>query len=153
MESGRLGRLCVSFGTYIRRVHAVSEVRSLYTNRGPSALALLVIETTNDYVRFHGAYILHGPSDLRYRTDCSYLAYQSAFLLTPLLILRILASLFGFWSWLQTVLTLFIGFPALYLAYAARKTTFYSRANLEHVDFELTETLHKTISFAFIYLK
>lgn len=63
---------------------------------GPiSALALLLTETKNDFVRFH--------------------AYQSALLLTPLVVLRIFASLVGFWSWLQTLLTLLIFLPALYM--------------------------------------
>ncbi|CAG7847105.1 SubName: Full=Uncharacterized protein {ECO:0000313/EMBL:CCA69110.1} [Serendipita indica DSM 11827] len=54
---------------------------------GPvSALVLLILETTNDYVRFH--------------------AYQSALLTTPLLLIRLLALLIGFWSFLQTLLTL-----------------------------------------------
>jgi len=67
---------------------------------GPiSALALLVTETQNDYVRFH--------------------AYQSALLLTPLVVLRIFASLIDFWSWLRTLLTLLIVLPALYMAFHA----------------------------------
>ncbi|KAJ7932386.1 hypothetical protein B0H13DRAFT_776763 [Mycena leptocephala] len=64
---------------------------------GPiSALALLIIETQNDYVRFH--------------------AYQSALLTTPLVVIRILASLLQFWSWLRTLLTLLIIGSQLYMA-------------------------------------
>jgi len=67
---------------------------------GPiSALALLVTETQNDFVRFH--------------------AYQSALLLTPLVLLRIFASIIGFWPWLRTLLTLLIILPALYMAFHA----------------------------------
>ncbi|KAG9058339.1 hypothetical protein FS842_010065 [Serendipita sp. 407] len=54
---------------------------------GPvSALALLILETNNDYVRFH--------------------AYQSALLTLPLLLLRLFALFLGFWSFLQMLLTL-----------------------------------------------
>jgi len=67
---------------------------------GPvTALALLIIETRNDYVRFH--------------------AYQSALLLTPLFIIRIFASLLGFWSWLRTFLTCSIMLLELYMAFQA----------------------------------
>ncbi|PPQ80803.1 hypothetical protein CVT25_001928 [Psilocybe cyanescens] len=53
---------------------------------GPiSALILLIIETHNDYVRFH--------------------AYQSALTTTPLVIFRILLSLAQFPSWLRTICT------------------------------------------------
>lgn len=45
-------------------------------------------------------------------------AYQSALLLTPLFIIRIFASLLGFWSWLRTFLTLSIILLELYMAYA-----------------------------------
>ena len=43
-------------------------------------------------------------------------AYQSALLLTPLVLLRIFASIIGFWPWLRTLLTLLIILPALYMA-------------------------------------
>ncbi|RDB28851.1 hypothetical protein Hypma_015508 [Hypsizygus marmoreus] len=53
---------------------------------GPvSALALLVLETKNDYVRFH--------------------AYQSALLITPLLVIRFCASLVQAPAWMQTLST------------------------------------------------
>jgi len=56
---------------------------------GPvSALLLLILETQNDYIRFH--------------------AYQSALLITPLLLLRLFAALVGFWGFLQTLLTLLL---------------------------------------------
>ncbi|KAF8591847.1 hypothetical protein K439DRAFT_1325766 [Ramaria rubella] len=55
---------------------------------GPiTALLFLILETSNDYIRFH--------------------AYQSALLTTPILLFRILAS-FIFPSWLQTILTIVI---------------------------------------------
>ncbi|THH16991.1 hypothetical protein EW146_g3731 [Bondarzewia mesenterica] len=67
---------------------------------GPvSALTLLIAETHNDYVRFH--------------------AYQSALLTTPLLLIRIMASLFGFPSFMCTFFTLLLVFPALFMAYHA----------------------------------
>ncbi|KAF8509818.1 hypothetical protein JB92DRAFT_3083700 [Gautieria morchelliformis] len=55
---------------------------------GPiTALLFLILETSNDYIRFH--------------------AYQSALLTSPLLLLRILAS-FIFPSWLQTTITIML---------------------------------------------
>ncbi|KAH9946624.1 hypothetical protein B0H21DRAFT_742393 [Amylocystis lapponica] len=67
---------------------------------GPvSALALLIIETHNDYVRFH--------------------AYQSALLTTPLLVLRILAALLQFPSLLCTLLTFLLVLPALFMSWQA----------------------------------
>ncbi|KAH9486920.1 hypothetical protein JR316_0000986 [Psilocybe cubensis] len=56
---------------------------------GPiSALLLLIVETHNDYVRFH--------------------AYQSALLTTPLLTFRVVLSLVQFPRWLQSLCTVFI---------------------------------------------
>ncbi|KAI0932214.1 hypothetical protein AcW1_000604 [Taiwanofungus camphoratus] len=67
---------------------------------GPiSALLLLIVETHNDYVRFH--------------------AYQSALLSTPLVALRILASLLQFPSFLCTILTLTLILPLLYMTWRA----------------------------------
>ncbi|EIW86702.1 hypothetical protein CONPUDRAFT_95480 [Coniophora puteana RWD-64-598 SS2] len=67
---------------------------------GPiSALAVLILETHNDYVRFH--------------------AYQSALLMTPLVSIRILASLLGFWAWLCTMLTLLVLCAGLFMAFQA----------------------------------
>ncbi|KAJ6519832.1 hypothetical protein C8R45DRAFT_1085777 [Mycena sanguinolenta] len=67
---------------------------------GPiSALALLIIETHNDYIRFH--------------------AYQSALFTTPLVVIRILASLLQFWGWLRTILTLVLVGSQLYMAIRA----------------------------------
>ncbi|KAK7064222.1 hypothetical protein R3P38DRAFT_2823118 [Favolaschia claudopus] len=64
---------------------------------GPiSALALLIIETQNDYVRFH--------------------AYQSALFTTPLVVIRIIASLLQFWGWLRILLTLVLVGSQLYMA-------------------------------------
>ncbi|KAG1783941.1 hypothetical protein EV702DRAFT_957727 [Suillus placidus] len=64
---------------------------------GPiSALILLVLETHNDYVRFH--------------------AYQSALLMTPLLLVRIFASLLGFPSWIRSFLTITLALSALFMA-------------------------------------
>ncbi|CAL1695861.1 unnamed protein product [Somion occarium] len=67
---------------------------------GPvSALILLIVETHNDYVRFH--------------------AYQSALLSTPFLVLRILASLLGFASFVRTILTFLLVIPLVYMAWRA----------------------------------
>ncbi|KZT02728.1 uncharacterized protein LAESUDRAFT_762613 [Laetiporus sulphureus 93-53] len=67
---------------------------------GPiSALLLLILETDNDYVRFH--------------------AYQSALLSTPLILLRILASLLQFPSFMRTILTLIVAAPLLYMTWQA----------------------------------
>jgi len=82
---------------YGMRVDVLAAVAYLM---GPiSAFVLLVSETQNDFVRFH--------------------AYQSALLLTPLVIFRIFAALVGFWSWFQTFITLLIVFPSLYMAFHA----------------------------------
>ncbi|KAJ7225501.1 hypothetical protein GGX14DRAFT_420804 [Mycena pura] len=67
---------------------------------GPiSALALLIIETHNDFVRFH--------------------AYQSALLTTPLVVIRIFASLLHFPGWMCTIFTLLLVCPELYMAVRA----------------------------------
>ncbi|KAF7306937.1 hypothetical protein MIND_00486400 [Mycena indigotica] len=67
---------------------------------GPiSALALLIVETQNDYVRFH--------------------AYQSALLTTPLVLIRILASLLQFPNWMRTLLTLVLVGLEIYMAIRA----------------------------------
>ncbi|VDB99609.1 unnamed protein product [Peniophora sp. CBMAI 1063] len=67
---------------------------------GPvSAFLLLIFETSNDYVRFH--------------------AYQSALFTTPLVLMRIMATILGFWAWLRFLLTLICVVPPLYMAYQA----------------------------------
>ncbi|KAH7883597.1 hypothetical protein F5I97DRAFT_1814028 [Phlebopus sp. FC_14] len=64
---------------------------------GPiSALFVLIVETYNDYVRFH--------------------AYQSALLMTPLFVIRILTSLLRLPSWIGTFLTLVIFMAAVLMA-------------------------------------
>ncbi|KAJ6575128.1 hypothetical protein B0H19DRAFT_1254738 [Mycena capillaripes] len=81
---------------------------------GPiSALALLIIETQNDYVRFHGA---PGPVCPHTTHPDLSLAYQSALLTTPLVVVRIFASLLQFWGWLRTIFTLMIIGSQLYMA-------------------------------------
>ncbi|KAL6304282.1 hypothetical protein BKA93DRAFT_749957 [Sparassis latifolia] len=64
-----------------------------------SARSADVQETHNDYVRYH--------------------AYQSALLATPLVLLRIFASLLQFPSFLRTLLTLLIVLPLLYMTWRA----------------------------------
>ncbi|EIN13733.1 hypothetical protein PUNSTDRAFT_109915 [Punctularia strigosozonata HHB-11173 SS5] len=67
---------------------------------GPiSAFLLLVLETHNDYVRFH--------------------AYQSALLTAPLLILRIFLSIVPFPSFLRTLFTFVLVVSASYMAVRA----------------------------------
>jgi uncharacterized membrane protein len=67
---------------------------------GPiSALALLIIETQNDYVRFH--------------------AYQSALLTTPLIAIRISMSLLRLPGFLLTFFTLLFVLPTWYMAFRA----------------------------------
>ncbi|KAI0651848.1 hypothetical protein C8Q79DRAFT_61594 [Trametes meyenii] len=84
---------------------------------GPlSALALLIVETHNDFVRFHGTSA--APSIAMY-VPKGITAYQSALLTTPLVVLRILASLLQFPSFLRTALTLLLVIPSLYMAWQA----------------------------------
>ncbi|TDL28460.1 hypothetical protein BD410DRAFT_222744 [Rickenella mellea] len=67
---------------------------------GPiSALVLLILETHNDYVRFH--------------------AYQSALLTTPILLLRIFGTLVHFWSFLVTILTILLFIVQFFMAFQA----------------------------------
>lgn len=47
----------------------------------------------------------------------TYAAYQSALLTTPLLLIRILASLLRFAPWMRTFFTLLLVIPSLYMAY------------------------------------
>ncbi|THV04936.1 hypothetical protein K435DRAFT_961654 [Dendrothele bispora CBS 962.96] len=63
---------------------------------GPiSALIVLVLETQNDFVRFHG--------------------YQSALMTGPLLVTRLLLSLLRFPQWLRTIFTVLIWSCQLYM--------------------------------------
>ncbi|KAG9075535.1 hypothetical protein FS749_012780 [Ceratobasidium sp. UAMH 11750] len=65
---------------------------------GPvTALILLILETTNDFVRFH--------------------AYQSALLITPLLFLRGLFGLLSFPTFFTFISTMSIVVAALYMAF------------------------------------
>jgi len=67
---------------------------------GPaSALLLLIVETRNDFVRFH--------------------AYQSALLTVPLITIRIFVSLLRFPSWIRTMFTFLIILSQLYMAFRA----------------------------------
>ncbi|OAX42979.1 hypothetical protein K503DRAFT_709554 [Rhizopogon vinicolor AM-OR11-026] len=83
--------------SYGLRVDALSAFAYIL---GPvSALILLMLETHNDYVRFH--------------------AYQSALLTAPLLLVRIFASLLGFPSWVRSFLTITFALSALFMAVRA----------------------------------
>ncbi|KAJ3934619.1 MAG: hypothetical protein NXY57DRAFT_993483 [Lentinula lateritia] len=67
---------------------------------GPlSALAVLIIETQNDYVRFHG--------------------YQSALFTTPIIVFRAFLSILQFPQWLRTFVTVLIFAGQLYMAFRA----------------------------------
>lgn len=80
------------------------------------ALAVLIFETHNDYVRFHGALKLALiPSFLSFIYVTS--AYQSALLSTPLGLVRILVSLLGFPSWLRTFFTFALIIPLAFMTY------------------------------------
>ncbi|KIJ21738.1 hypothetical protein PAXINDRAFT_173802 [Paxillus involutus ATCC 200175] len=81
---------------------------------GPiSALILLITETHNDYVRFH--------------------AYQSALLMTPLLVVRILVSLLRFPSWFCTFFTLLLSVSALSMAAQAFSSASGGRLSRYHL--------------------
>ncbi|KAG7450504.1 uncharacterized protein BT62DRAFT_517357 [Guyanagaster necrorhizus] len=82
---------------YGNRVDVLAALAYLF---GPiSAFLLLIVETHNDFVRFH--------------------AYQSALLTTPLIVLRILMSLLQFPQWTRTLITLVIVGAQLYMAFRA----------------------------------
>ena len=76
------------------------------------AFLLLILETQNDYVRFHGT---HAYSALKRRLT-AISAYQSALFTTPLILIRIMATILGFWAWLRFLLTLLCTIPPLYMA-------------------------------------
>lgn len=89
----------------------------LSINRVPLiAFCILVMETHNDFVRFHG-----GPAQLcsPCRSAELHIAYQSALLSTPLLLLRILASLLQLPSLLRTLLTLLLVSSISFMAYVS----------------------------------
>ena len=102
MEAARIGRtrgraaLAGESTSWLRsRIWVVlSLVRSLVTPvlSGVliAALALLILETQNDYVRFHGTC---SPPGLDYTQAVLRTAYQSALLTTPLLALLLLTNL------------------------------------------------------------
>ncbi|KAF8237841.1 hypothetical protein L208DRAFT_1388787 [Tricholoma matsutake] len=84
---------------------------------GPvSALTLLVLETRNDYVRFH--------------------AYQSALLTTPLIFLRIFVSLVQSSPWMQTFFTLLLILPQGFMVIRAYLDA--SQHGLVHFHLPLT---------------
>jgi uncharacterized membrane protein len=80
----------------------LSHVGCFADRSGVTALVLLILETVNDYVRFHGRHPPRIPSFNK--SDCSSpVAYQSALLTTPLLVVWMLMRLIGFWGWLRYV--------------------------------------------------
>ncbi|KAF9076330.1 hypothetical protein BDP27DRAFT_1211423 [Rhodocollybia butyracea] len=82
---------------YGMRVDVLSAFAYIF---GPlSALLVLVIETQNDYVRFHG--------------------YQSALFTTPLIVFRALLSLLQLPQWLRTICTVLVLACQLYMAFRA----------------------------------
>jgi len=83
---------------------------------GPvSAFCMLVMETHNDFVRFH--------------------AYQSALLTTPLILLRILASLLKLPSILRTILTLLLISSISFMAFRAHTDATRNGLSRFHVPF------------------
>ena len=114
------------------------------------ALALLIFETKNDFVRFHGMLNSSCPAS---SLATNFLAYQSALLVIPLIVLRIFAALVHFPSWLQTLCTLLLVLPMLYMAcvyqliaIATLHLSNHSVAATRH-----TATLHIMGSSVFIY--
>ncbi|KAF4572902.1 hypothetical protein EYR36_007412 [Pleurotus pulmonarius] len=97
--------------TYGLRVDVLAAVAYLL---GPfSALVLLILETQNDYVRFH--------------------AYQSALVSTPLVIIWVAASLLSFPSWLHTLLTISLVATTLYMAFRAYRDVTHSNLTRFHI--------------------
>jgi len=83
---------------------------------GPvTAFGLLVMESHNDFIRFH--------------------AYQSALLTTPLILLRILASLLQVSSILRTVLTLLLFSSISFMAFRAHTDASRNGLTRFHVPF------------------
>lgn len=77
---------------------------------------MLILETHNDYVRFHGT-LASFVSNASLVLIALRTAYQSALLTGPLLLLRIIAALLQFPSVLCTFLTLLLVVSCLYMAY------------------------------------
>ena len=86
------------------------------------AFGLLVMETHNDFIRFHGAAV---QSCILCHSTCLHIAYQSALLTTPLILLRILASLLQVSSFLRTVLTLLLFSSISFMAYVPSRCSSY----------------------------
>ena len=83
------------------------------------ALALLILETHNDYVRFHGTFICTTCGNLsRLQLLFDPLAYQSGLLSAPLVLLRLLVSLLQFPQWFRSMISLLIMIALLIMAYA-----------------------------------
>jgi len=83
---------------------------------GPiSAFFILILETHNDFVRFH--------------------AYQSALMTTPLLLLRILASLLQLPSFLRSLLTLLLLSSISFMAFRAHTDASRNGLSRFHVPF------------------
>jgi len=83
---------------------------------GPvSAFCMLVMETHNDFVRFH--------------------AYQSALLTTPLILLRILASILQLPSILRTLLTVLLLSSIAFMSYRAHNDASRNGLTRFHVPF------------------
>lgn len=80
-----------------------------------SALTLLIVETYNDFVRFHGAPHSFPLCPIARALLTGLSAYQSALLTTPLVTLRILASLLQFAPFLRTFFTLCLVIPSCFM--------------------------------------
>jgi hypothetical protein len=80
------------------------------------AFGLLVMETHNDFIRFHGAPVSSWSCVLCHLTWL-LVAYQSALLTTPLILLRIFASLLQLFSILRTFLTLLLLSSICFMSY------------------------------------
>lgn len=83
-----------------------------------AALLFLILETRNDYVRFHGKCLYTHPD----ACSDSYAAYQSALLTTPLLVLLLLFNLLiPLPAFLRTLFTVVAVGGTLYAAFRAWK--------------------------------
>ncbi|KAF9015173.1 hypothetical protein BDQ17DRAFT_1294753 [Cyathus striatus] len=98
---------------YGMRVDILAALAYLF---GPiSALLLLILETENDYVRFH--------------------SYQSALLTAPVMILRILSSITHAPSWIQSLLTFCLICSQISMACKAFYDGSQSQLSMFHLPF------------------
>ena len=98
------------------------------------ALALLILETRNDYVRFHGRSFTSMRTSCKTELETCSTAYQSALLTTPLVALRIFTSLVQAPPWMQTFGTLLIVVPQAGMAYVFQCSFFVASTHKNEVS-------------------